>query len=167
MIMNFEKEFKEEFKEAYQAKKIDDINVINKFCTKWEKLVTVEHIPYFMRLYYDDVSTCEQNEFITGVLDSIIKVNLKEAIKRIIQYLDILEEEAEECFSYIVIVIVFWNKEQIACSAKIIANAEEGIGEKFVKDIKDTLNKTEQDSIKTIAEKFINLYYKEKKKGDV
>lgn len=155
--------FEEEFERVYNLKKFDGIDEMNEFCGKWHGVATVDHIPNFMRLYYDDVSTSEQNEFVTNVLNEILIADPEKAIEKIVENFNILlEEDAEDCFLYLEAMLVFWNPGQIPLSAKVIAKAEKSVGETFVAHIKKTVEKTKVDSIETIAEKFLSLYFKEK-----
>lgn len=99
-----------EYRSAYEAKKEPEgVYIMNQFCCSIEKDATVEDIPDLLRLYYDRVHTEEQNEFVTEVLCKIIKKNPRDAAKNIIANIRILEEEnAEECFTEITMIFIFW-----------------------------------------------------------
>lgn len=100
-----------DYKSAYEAKKEPKgIYIMNQYCSSIENDATLEDIPDVLRLYYDRVLTCEQNEFVTMVLDKIIQGNPNEAAKNIIANIGILkEEQAEECIVEIFLIFIFWN----------------------------------------------------------
>jgi len=100
-----------DYKSAYEAKKEPKgIYIMNQYCSSVEKGATLQDIPNFLRLYYDRALTCEQNEFITAVLNKIVLDNPREAAQRIIANIGILKEEyAEECIAEIFLIFLFWN----------------------------------------------------------
>lgn len=99
-----------DYKSAYEAKKEPKgIYIMNQYCSSVEDDVTTEDIPNILRLYYDQVLTCEQNEFVTVVLDKIVQENPNEAARQIISNIKILkEEQAEECIVEIFLIFIFW-----------------------------------------------------------
>jgi len=155
--------FIEEFERIYKLKKLDEIDEINDFCGKWDGIATVDQIPYFMRLYYDYVSTSEQNSFVSNVIYSIIEKNPKESIKKIIENINILyEEEASHCMLQIVCLLVYSNDDFIPYTVKELMNANAKINKIFIDFVKSDMDPTNIDRAYRISEKFIILYNEEK-----
>lgn len=98
-----------EYRSAYEAKKKPEgVYIMNQFCSSIEKDATIKDIPDILKLYDDRALTWEQNEFVTEVLCTIVENNPRDAAKNIIANIRILQEEAEECFIYILIIFIHW-----------------------------------------------------------
>lgn len=100
-----------EYSNAYKSKRLPEgVYVMNEFCSSIHNSADVDDIPDILKLYYDDVDTLAQNEFITEVLNEIVQKKPREATKKIMANIMILrEEEAEECIYHVLMIFIYWN----------------------------------------------------------
>ena len=73
IVPKVSEEFITEFNQIYELKKQGEelIYKMNDFCSKWDGNLTISEIPYLIKLFDDDCSTSEQNEFIAETIRSI------------------------------------------------------------------------------------------------
>lgn len=159
--------FNDEFQKVYSLKKNEEggIDAINEFCSKWEGLAGIEEIPFLMRLYYDDVYTSEQNEFVTWVIDAVIQKEPEKAFETIINnYSILIEEDATWCIYYLASLMIFANVELIKYSAVALAKADDSIREVFLAHINKRMSKKKSESAQTAGNQFLKLYNEERSK---
>ncbi len=102
-----------DYKKAYESKKRPEgVYLMIQFCSNIKNSTNIKDIPSILRLYYGRVVTCEQNEFVTEVLNNIVAKNPRDAARIIIDNIRILKEEhAEECFGDILLIFIYWNSQ--------------------------------------------------------
>ena len=84
-----------DYKKAYESKKRPEgVYLMIQFCSNIKNSTNIKDIPSILRLYYGRVVTCEQNEFVTEVLNNIVAKNPRDAARIIIDNIRILKEEA-------------------------------------------------------------------------
>lgn len=75
---------------------------LNLFCAQWHDKATISQISDFMKLFYNDAPT-EQNEFIYYLINNIVERFPETAIPKIVNNIADLEgSEGDECIFYLV-----------------------------------------------------------------
>lgn len=98
---------------AYALKEEDQgINSMNELCTKIENEVSVNDIVDLLKLYSDNATNSEQNEFVTEVINKAVLIDPKLSSHIIIKNINLLvQEEAIGCITYLFLIFIHWNKE--------------------------------------------------------
>lgn len=150
--------FYDEFNEIYKLKTMntrESVDKINEFCSKWDASnPKVEYIPYLMKLFYNHADTWAQNEFVSELIDSIMRRYPRETIETIINNVDILyKEEGERCLTFLSWSFEYVNKDYASIVAEALYNADEEKSKPFL----DFFEKDSKESKKE-AEKILELY---------
>lgn len=158
-------EFKKEFEEVYKRKKentLDSIELINNFCGKWADRPKVEYIPLVLKLYYHDVDTPAQNEFVDCLLDAIIEKYPRKAMQTIMQNLNVLEEEGEEENIRNIFSSMWYKNDRIF--AQVLSEYGEW-SERAIRELVKNANEVTEEKynfIPTTAKVILDLYYENK-----
>lgn len=101
---------------------------MNDYCSNVADEATAEDIPDIIRLYSDKAASA-QNEFITNALDEIVLKDPKSGIKKIIDNIQLLEQEdALDCISEFFLIFINWNEDitDVFLEELLVANNEKG-----------------------------------------
>ncbi|WP_353095645.1 hypothetical protein [Tissierella praeacuta] len=151
-------EFITEFNQIYELKKQSEelIYKMNDFCSKWDGNLTVSEIPYLIKLFDDNCSTSEQNEFIVEAIRSIYEKSPLDTVRCILDNTSILStENSEECFFWLCIfVIPTYNgyKEFLPDIISILAKYPGEVVKEYISYCEEQIEK-EKNSIKKRKEK--------------
>ncbi len=150
--------FYNEFEEIYKLKKNNNresIDAINEFCGKWHfNNPKVEYVPYLMKLFFNDADTWEQNEFVSEIIDAIMRLYPQETIKTIINNVDILyKEEGDKCLTFLISSLEYVNKDYAGIVAEVLYNADEEKRKLFL-----NIFEKEAQKSKERAKNIIDLY---------
>jgi len=148
-----------EFERAYRAKMDDDIYFMNDFCSVWDGKAGIKDIPYFIKLFSSTTDTCEQDEFVAAVLSSIVKKDIKEATNSIVQNLGTLpEDELRECMFYIVMMLLYDNKDNMQNLAIALLSADDRVKNEMTKQVSRLGMTINNERGKIISEEFLSVY---------
>lgn len=159
-------EFKEEFEKVYLRKDENTreaLDTINEFCSFWDGKAEIESIPLIMKLYCDDADTCEQNEFVSCLIDSLVSKEPQRGLYLIVNNIDVLEKEnASECISELMSVMIFWNEEYVPLLANALLKAEECKRNIIFNELNNELNESwTDDEMKTLIKKIFIIFQQE------
>jgi hypothetical protein len=114
------------YETAYALKEEDQgIHLMNELCSNIEQDISINDIADIMRLYSDNATNSEQNEFVTEVINNVVLINPELSSQIIIKNIDILiQEGAIGCITYIFLIFIHWNKELTDIFLDALVNAD-------------------------------------------
>lgn len=106
--------YQADLQRLYKAKNESDIDAVLDFCEKYDGKLGLEQIPDLMRMFNENTEASPaQNEYIVEVLNTIVEKEGQEAVNIIVEQSDaLLEEDSEECMSYLISMFFFWHADK-------------------------------------------------------
>lgn len=114
------------YETVYALKEEDQgIHLMNELCSNIEQDISIDDIADIMRLYSDNATNSEQNEFVTEVINNAVLIDSKRSSQIIINNINILiEEDAIGCMTYLFLLFIHWNKEITDIFLDALVNAD-------------------------------------------
>lgn len=156
-------DFYGEFQEVYKRKKDntrESLDEIRLFSERWYGHCKPEHIPYLMKLYYNDADTWAQNEFISEAIASVVSEYPKEAVNSIVKNIDILyKEDGGECLFQLTVIIEYTKGTSALIIADALINADEECRAPFI----ESFERIKESGRDDITGEILDLYYSKMK----
>lgn len=145
------------YETAYALKEEDQgIHVMNELCTNIEQDISINDIADIMRLYTDNATNSEQNEFVTEVINKAVLIDPEKSSQIIIKNIDILiQEEAIGCITYLFLIFIYWNKEITDIFLDALINADEKDSNLIINELVYEIN-NDYDELYDV---FLKRYY--------
>jgi hypothetical protein len=145
------------YETAYALKDEDQgIHLMNELCTNIEQDISINDIADIMRLYSDNATNSEQNEFVTEVINNAVLIDPEQSSQIIIKNIDILiQEEAIGCITYLFLIFIHWNKEITDIFLDALVNADVKDSNIMINELVNEINNDYDE----LYDDFLKKYY--------
>jgi hypothetical protein len=142
---------------AYAFKQEDQgVYYMNDLCSSIEKDISINDIVDLLKLYSDNVTNSEQNEFVTEVINKAVLIDPKLSSHIIIKNIHLLiQEEAIGCMTYLFLIFIHWNKEITDIFLDALVNADVKDSNIFINELEHEINNDYDE----LYDDFLKRYY--------